>query len=425
MTYKEALDFLYSLELFGVKLGLNNITRFLNRLGNPQKSFKGIHVAGTNGKGSVASMFESVLHEAGYKVGKFTSPHLYNFRERFHIDKQKVDETFVAEFIEEHQEYIRDSRTTFFETCTALAFELFRRNKVEYAVVEVGLGGRLDATSLIEPELTVITKIAKDHTKTLGDSIAKIAFEKCGIIKQGVPLVTSVADPEALQVIREVSESKKAPLYCLLPASMVEVMSLTVEKMRFNFSENSVPPKNYVGNLVGTHQAENYGLALLGLKVLSQRGLRIPEDAYQSGIANVFWPARLQFVPGKPNLLLDCAHNPDGVRALVKNVEAIYPGRKFVLILGMLRRPDFPEIFEEIKKISNKVILTIPDHERAPEPEVLAREAIESRLNFKLIPNVIDAYKFARELVSDNEILLVTGSHFTLGEIMKFENIPT
>nr|NIP44106.1 hypothetical protein [candidate division Zixibacteria bacterium]NIR67057.1 hypothetical protein [candidate division Zixibacteria bacterium]NIS15645.1 hypothetical protein [candidate division Zixibacteria bacterium]NIS48468.1 hypothetical protein [candidate division Zixibacteria bacterium]NIT52153.1 hypothetical protein [candidate division Zixibacteria bacterium] len=129
--------------------------------------------------------------------------------------------------------------------------------------------------------------------------------------------------------------------------------------------------------------------------------------------------------PGKPNLILDCAHNPDGVRALVKNVERIYPAKKFLMVLGMLRRPDFPEIFEEIKKISDKVILTIPDHERAPEPEVLAREAIESRLNFKLITNVLEAYKFARELVKDDDILLVTGSHFTLGEIMKFENIPT
>ncbi len=425
MTYKEALDFLYSLELFGIKLGLNNITRFLNRLGNPQKSFKGIHIAGTNGKGSVASMFEAVLHEAGYRVGKFTSPHLYDFRERFHIAGQKVEEDFVAGFIEEHQEYIRDSRTTFFETCTGLAFELFRRRNVEYAVVEVGLGGRLDATSLIEPELTVITKIAKDHTKTLGDSIAKIAFEKCGIIKEGVPLVTSVVDPDALQVIREVSESKNAPLYCLLPESMVEIMSLSIERMSFNFSENSIPPKNYVGNLVGTHQAENYGLVLLGLKVLAQKGLEISEKARQGGVANVFWPARLQFVPGKPNLILDCAHNPDGVRALVKNVERIYPAKKFLMVLGMLRRPDFPEIFEEIKKISDKVILTIPDHERAPEPEVLAREAIESRLNFKLITNVLEAYKFARELVKDDDILLVTGSHFTLGEIMKFENIPT
>jgi dihydrofolate synthase/folylpolyglutamate synthase len=425
MTYKEALDFLYGLELFGVKLGLNNITRFLNRLGNPQKSFKGIHIAGTNGKGSVASIFESILHEAGYKVGKFTSPHLYDFRERFHLNKEKVDESFVAGFIEEHHEYIKASRTTFFETCTGLAFELFRRNNVEYGVVEVGLGGRLDATSLIEPELTVITKIAMDHTKTLGDSIAKIAIEKCGIIKEDVPLVTSVYDPEALQVIREAAKSKSAPLYCLLPESMLEVMSMSIEKMRFNFSENSVPPKDYVGNLVGTHQAENYGLVLLGLKVLSKLGLDIPEDALKCGVENVFWPARMQFVPGKPNLLLDCAHNPDGIRVLVKNVEAIYPGKKFVLLLSMLRRPDFPEIFEEIKRISNKIILAIPDHDRAPQPEVLAREAIEARLNFKLIPDVLDAYKFARELVDKDEMLLVVGSHFALGRIMKSENIPT
>lgn len=425
MTYREAIDFLYSLELFGIKLGLDNITRFLKRLDSPQKSFKGIHIAGTNGKGSVASIFESILHEAGYKVGKFTSPHLYDFRERFHINKQKVPEDFVAEFIGSHYQYIRDTRTTFFETCTGLAFELFRREEVDYGVVEVGLGGRLDATSLIEPELTVITKIAKDHTKTLGDTIAKIAYEKCGIIKKGIPVVTSSTDPEALDVIRRVAEEREAPLYCFLPENMVHILDMNIQRMDFNFSENSIPPRKYQGNLVGLHQAENYGLALLGLKVLQHRGLKISEDKYGNGLANVFWPARMQFVPGKPSMILDCAHNPDGFRALVKNIELLYPGRKFLMVVGMLRRPDYPEIFEELKKVSHKVILTVPDAERAPEPEVLAREAIEARLNFKLIPNVLEAYKFAREHIVADDILIIAGSHFTLGEIMKYENIPT
>jgi dihydrofolate synthase/folylpolyglutamate synthase len=425
MTYREAIDFLYSLELFGIKLGLDNITRFLQRLDSPQKSFKGIHIAGTNGKGSVASIFESILHETGYKVGKFTSPHLYDFRERFHINKQKVPEDFVAEFIGNHYQYIQDTRTTFFETCTGLAFELFRREKVDFGVVEVGLGGRLDATSLIEPALTVITKIARDHTKTLGDSITKIAYEKCGIIKKGIPVVTSATDPEALDVIKSVAEEKEAPLYCLLPENMINIMSMSINRMEFSFSENSVPPRKYQGNLVGLHQAENYGAALLGLKILEHKGLKISEEKYGPGLANVIWPARMQFVPGKPSMILDCAHNPDGFRALVKNIETIYPGRKFLMLVGMLRRPDYPEIFEELKRVSYKIILTVPDAERAPEPEILAREAIESRLNFKLIPNVLEAYKYAREHIEWDDILIIAGSHFTLGEIMKYENIPT
>lgn len=425
MTYPEALDFLYGLELFGIKLGLDNITKFLRRLGDPQNSFKAIHIAGTNGKGSVASIFEALLVAAGYKVGKFTSPHLYNFRERFHIDKTKVEESFVADFIGAHHKYIKGTRTTFFETCTGLAFELFRREKVDWAVVEVGLGGRLDATSLIKPDLTVITKLAIDHTKTLGATIEKIAYEKCGIVKTGVPLVTSSADSGALNVVKQVAAERSSPLHCLQADKMVQVHSLGIDKMEFSYSPNSSSPRKYSANLIGIHQAENCALALMGLDILSQGGLIIDDESIQKGLNNIFWPARLQYIKGNPDLILDCAHNPDGIRAFVGNIQRIFPGRKFVLLLGMLRRPDYPEIFAEIKKIASRIILTIPDRDRAPLPEVLAREAIEAGLNFKLIMPVVDAYTYARESVNPQDILLVIGSHFTLGEIMKYKKIPT
>jgi dihydrofolate synthase/folylpolyglutamate synthase len=425
MTYPEALDFLYGLELFGVKLGLDNITKFLRRLGDPQNSFKGIHIAGTNGKGSVASIFEAILVAAGYKVGKFTSPHLYNLRERFHINKTKADESFVADFIGRHSDYIKGTRTTFFETCTGLAFELFRREKVDWAIVEVGLGGRLDATSLIKPDLTVITKLAIDHTKTLGGTIEKIAYEKCGIIKPGVPLVTSSADAAALEVIKQVTSERSAPLYCLQAEKMVQVHKVGVGSMEFSYSANSSAPGNYTANLIGSHQAENCALALLGLDVLAQNGLEIDDESIRAGLNSIFWPARMQSVQGNPALILDCAHNPDGIRAFVGNIQRVFPGRKFVLLLGMLRRPDYPEIFAEIKKIASKIILTVPDRDRSPQPEALAREAIEAGLNFKLIVPVLDAYTYAREIVDSEDILLIAGSHFTLGEIMKFEKIPT
>jgi dihydrofolate synthase/folylpolyglutamate synthase len=425
MTYPEALDFLFGLELFGIKLGLDNITKFLRRLGDPQNSLRGIHIAGTNGKGSVASIFEAILVAAGYKVGKFTSPHLYNFRERFHINKTKVDESFVADFIGENHEYIEGTRTTFFETCTGLAFEFFNREKVDWAIVEVGLGGRLDATSLINPDLTIITKLAIDHTKTLGATIEKIAYEKCGIVKPGVPLVTSSADAGALEVIKQVTTERSAPLYCLEANRMVQVLDVGIDRMEFSYSANSSAPRNYAANLTGDHQAENCALALMGLDILARDGLKLDDEAIQAGLNSVFWPARMQFVRGNPGMILDCAHNPDGIRAFVGSIQRIFPGRKFVLLLGMLRRPDYPEIFAEIKKIASRIILTIPDRDRAPQPEALAREAIEAGLNFKLIVPVLDAYTYAREMVDSEDILLIAGSHFTLGEIMKSENIPT
>jgi len=425
MTYPEALKFLFSLELFGIKLGLSNITKFLDRLGNPQDSFQGIHIAGTNGKGSVASIFESVLVESGFRVGKFTSPNLYNYRERFHINKKKVDEEFVADFIDAHKDYIKKSRTTFFETCTGLAFELFKQQKVDWAVVEVGLGGRLDATSLIKPDLTVITRVAIDHIKTLGDTLAKIAYEKCGIIKNGVPLVTSSSDPEALDVIRNVTTEREAPLYHIDSKKSVEMIKIDIHSMDFKYSPNSTSGKTYTSNLIGDHQAENCALVLKGMDILGERGLNITDDSRRAGLRNVFWPARLQFIEGEPSYILDCAHNPNGIRAFVRNIQAIYPGRKFILLLGMLRRPDYPEIFSEIKKIAKMTILTIPDRDRAPVPEALAREAIDAKLNFKMIPPALESYAYARGMVPSDDILLIAGSHFTLGEIMKSEKIPT
>ncbi|MBD3381211.1 MAG: hypothetical protein GF404_03335 [candidate division Zixibacteria bacterium] len=426
MTYPEALEFLYGLELFGVKLGLENITNFLKRLDNPQKSFRAIHVAGTNGKGSVASILESILVEAGYRVGKFTSPHLYDFKERFHINKKKVDEQKIADFISAHHEYIKGTRTTFFETCTGFAFDLFREQKVDWAVVEVGLGGRLDATSLVEPDLTVITKIASDHTKTLGDTIAKIAYEKCGILKQGVPVVTSAEHPDALEVIDQRSSEMNAPLYKLKPSEKLKLKAINPDLTEFSYSPNSVGPCDYSSNLIGLHQAENCALALLGIYVLERDGLVVSEKSRRDGLNKVFWPARMQFVNTQPDLVLDCAHNPDGVERMVASLEQIYPGRKFNIVAGMLRRPDFPLIFETLKRVAKLVILTIPEHSgRAPQPESLAREAIESRLNFKLIEDVLEAYRYCQKITASEDLMIVFGSHFSVGRIMKYENIPT
>lgn len=426
MTYPEALEFLYGLELFGVKLGLENITKFLQRLKNPQKHFRAIHVAGTNGKGSVASILESILVEAGYRVGKFTSPHLYDFKERFHINKKKVDQQKIADFISAHHEYIKGTRTTFFETCTGFAFDLFRSEKVDWAVVEVGLGGRLDATSLVEPDLTVITKIASDHTKTLGDTITKIAYEKCGILKQGVPVVTSAEHPDALAVIEQRSSEMNVPLYRLESSQKLKLKAMSQVHIDFSYNPNSVGPLDYRSNLVGYHQAENCALALLGIYVLERDGLVMSQGAKLEGLKQVFWPARMQYINAQPALLLDCAHNPDGVERMVASLEHIYPGRKFNIVAGMLRRPDFPQIFETLKRVANLVILTIPEHSsRAPQPEPLAREAIDSRLNFKLIEDVLEAYHYCRKITAPEDLMIVFGSHFSVGRIMKYENIPT
>ena len=212
MRYDDAIKFVYGLELFGIKMGLDNITRFLDHLGNPQNSFQSIHVAGTNGKGSVCSMLFSILKAQGYNAGVFTSPHLVDYRERVRTVQGAIDKRSVAEFVEKHHQFIVDARITFFEISTALAFWYFRKMGVDVAVVEVGLGGRLDATNVLKPRLSVITHIDFDHTKILGSTLEKIAVEKAGIIKSGVPLVTGERRPRLYEMFREVCKERQTTI---------------------------------------------------------------------------------------------------------------------------------------------------------------------------------------------------------------------
>ncbi len=212
MRYNDAIEFILGLELFGIKMGLDNITRFLEHLGNPQNSFQSIHVAGTNGKGSVSSMLFAILKAAGYNAGMFTSPHLVDYRERVRTVRGVIDKRSLAEFVDGNRQFIKDARITFFEISTALAFWYFRKMKVDVAVIEVGLGGRLDATNVLKPKLSVITHIDYDHTKILGNSLTKIATEKAGIIKTGVPLVTGERRPELMAIFRDVCRERGTTL---------------------------------------------------------------------------------------------------------------------------------------------------------------------------------------------------------------------
>jgi len=423
MKYSEAIGFLLNLELFGIKLGLTNITKFLDRLGNPQKRYQTVHVAGTNGKGSTAAMIEAMLVENGYKVGKFTSPHLVEYRERFRINKQKISEEYVAGFVDDHKEFIRNERITFFETATALALQSFKDEQVDFGVVEVGLGGRLDATNVLMPAVSAITQIALDHLHVLGNTIEKIATEKAGIIKEGIPVVTSATDETALAVLSRTAAERGSSLTRLIPNDHYRVLETAIGHTRFSYSSNGDIPTEYITNMPGSHMAENASLALLALDTLHKSGAVDRVSANSQGLRNVHWPGRFHTIEGRKKQIFDVAHNPQGMKALADTLASLFPGQKFVVVLGVLQRRDFEDFFAQLARFTRYLVICRPGTDRAAGMEELVRNAIAYRLEFTVIEKSTDAYEHAVELSGDDSSLVITGSHYTLGEIYGYLGI--
>lgn len=416
MRYDDAIKFIYNLELFGIKMGLDNITRFLDHLGNPQDSFQSIHVAGTNGKGSVSSLMFSVLCKAGYKTGVFTSPHLVDFRERFRTDAGNIDKRSLAEFVGQNKQFIIDARITFFEISTALAFWYFRKMGVEVAVVEVGLGGRLDATNILKPKVSIITHIDFDHTKNLGPTLEKIAYEKAGIIKAGVPLVTGEKRPELLGLFKNTCNERGTKLFRSVKIS--RDFEYTSNGMRFQHKLNG-SEETLSSSLAGAHQIDNIGIVLKCVELLNHDSLSISAKAIRSGLKHCHWPARFQKVASKPTIILDAAHNADGTRALVATFKRAYSGRKTLLLCGFLERPDLDVIMKEYAPIVKRAVLTRPDSTRAAEIEGVIWAAVGAEIDFDVKLNIGEAVDRILHIAGKDDIIVMSGSHYTLGEAIK------
>lgn len=414
MRYDDAIKFVFGLELFGVKMGLDNITRFLDHLGNPQLAYRSIHVAGTNGKGSVSSMLFAVLKEAGYRTGVFTSPHLVDFRERVRINQGIIDKRSVAEFVTKYQDFIVDGRITFFEISTALAFWYFRKMGVEIAVIEVGLGGRLDATNVLKPILSVITHIDYDHTKILGKSLREIAIEKAGIIKKSTPLVTGERRPELFQLFKEVCTAGGTTI--VRPPVPSKRFTYRSDRMKFDLVVSGGRKLSLSIPLIGAHQIDNAAIVVKCVELLNRDGIRIPRRALEAGLKHSRWPARFQTVCRRPEIILDVAHNPEGGRALVKTFRTIYPGKKVILVCGFLERPDYDQMLQEFATITRRAVITNPVSDRAAEIEGVIWAAVNAGIDFDVQPAVPDAVDRALKLSAGSEMILICGSHYTVGE---------
>jgi len=412
-TYQKCLEAMYSLHRFGIKLGLETISNILAGLEYPHKKFASIHIAGTNGKGSVASALASVLYLSGYKVGLYTSPHLVRFNERICINNRQISDEDVIESYEAVKKVKSgDREPTFFEYSTAMAFYEFAKHNVEWAVIETGMGGRLDATNIIQPELSVITNISLEHKMYLGNTIPKITGEKGGIIKQGIPVVTGVKQKNAVSVIEGIAEEKSAPLYRLGD-------SFRVKRNRdgsFNYFGIDNTWHNMRTGLSGSYQVDNAALVLAGCEILNKKRDLLPFQKIRDGLEQNRWSGRLEVVSEAPFILMDGAHNLSAARNLTKFLSENFADRKITLIIGILDDKPYAPMLRYLLPVCNKVILTRAKTERALPVEKLHPVAEKLIKDITLIPDVGKAVNHAFETASEEDVICIAGSLYVVGE---------
>lgn len=426
MDYEEAIEYLYDLKIYGMSLGLSRIEHLLDVLGSPHSEFKAIHVAGTNGKGSVCAMISSILKAAGNKVGMFTSPHLLAFEERIMVNAIKIPKEDMITLVERIKTIAEDmvksggfEHPTFFEVATAMAFLHFQRENVDYAVLEVGLGGRLDATNVVKPEVSVITTLALDHTHVLGESLEEVASEKAGIIKNGVPVVTGVEDEEILNILKTACQEKNCEIFILKEHGSLTLKEASLDAQTFDLKGMGSDYEDLRIHLLGKHQLKNAHMAVLTIEVLRDIGVSIPESSIKLGFENTRWPARLEIVHKNPAIILDCAHNPAGITALNEALAELFKEKKLTLILGIMRDKDILGIVKEIAPRAARIIITKPKFERAAEPNIIESEANKYCDDVRIISKVPDAVEYTMNNTKKEDIICITGSIFNVAEAME------
>ena len=414
--YQKTLDELFGLQKFGIKLGLNSTESLLKKLDNPHRKVPCLHLAGTNGKGSVAAMVEAAFMQTGVKVAMYTSPHLVRFSERFTIRRQEITEARVVELARQVMDVVDKRETpTFFEVVTAMGFLYFAQEGVELAILETGLGGRLDATNVCTPLVSLITNIGLEHTEYLGKTLAKIGSEKAGIIKPGVPLVHGVDPGPARRVIEERAAKLEAPVYRRgreLKFRRREDGAFSLSGTKWRFSQLRT-------NLTGRHQPLNACLALGACELLSQKGYELKPEHFQAGLSQVRWPGRLEKLPqaeGQPELWMDGAHNIPAAHALKESIDLVRQGRSpLIMVLGIMADKEYGQILHILTPQADRVVLTRPGYSRAAEPQALA-QAMPEGVPYELESKLDRAIERAKELAGPKGVVLISGSLFTVGE---------
>jgi len=412
-AYNECLEVMYGLRRFGIKLGLETIGQMLGGLGNPHGQFKSIHVAGSNGKGSVASALSRILHEAGYQVGLYTSPHLVRFNERICVNNIPVSDEDVVECCEIVKNLPHGDRSpTFFEYTTAMAFYEFARHGVDWAVIETGMGGRMDATNVVSPALSIISNISLEHQMYLGDTLEQIAGEKGGIIKGEVPVVAGAKQKNVIEVLRAIAGKKSAPFY--LMGEDFQVRPDNDDTFTYFGLENTW--HNMVTGLAGAYQMDNAALVLAACEILSRKDIRVSPDHIRNGLLQNQWPGRLEVVSRSPFILLDGAHNLAAARNLAEFLRDNMADRKITLVVGILDDKPYADMLRDMLQVCDRAIITRPKIDRSLKPEILSDVAGKIIRDVKIIPSVGEAVEYAIETAAPDELICIAGSLYVVGE---------
>ncbi len=415
-AYQQSLDYLYGLEKFGMIFGLTQAERILNALGDPHKEIQAIHIGGTNGKGSTAAMISSILQKEGYRVGLYTSPHLIRFTERIKVNGKEIEEEEVAALTGWMRKEIEAVGIlppfTFFDFTTAMALHYFKQKLVDLAILEVGLGGRLDSTNVVDPLIAIITNIAKDHEEVLGKSILKIAREKAGIIKKRKPLITAATQPHVLRLFSKVCQGKGAPYFRVGK----EFRYVRAEDGDFDYEGLNRKLWGIHLNLKGFHQVINATTALGATEVLENLGYPISTHAMIDGLKEVNWPGRLEIVSSSPRVILDGAHNPAGALVLKESLEKEFQYQNLILLIGIMKDKDIPSMLRLLAPLAHHIIFTKPHTDRATAPSLLKKALGQNGEKAEVAEDLREAIERGLSLTQKDDLLCITGSLYTVGE---------
>ena len=422
--YQETLDYMYALSKTGIKLGLENTRKVLEYFGDPHLQRRTIHIAGTNGKGSTAAFIESILRSAGYSTGLYTSPHLNCFEERIQHNRLPISQQDLIRLSDQVRQVVEKLKipVTYFEFGTVLAFLYFKEMDTDWNIIEVGLGGRLDATNLTKAEISIITSISLDHTEYLGHNLKDIAREKALIIKGYGTVFAHVDNEELREVIESVADEQSARLFWLGRDFKVQKTDVHAGQQKMDFMSDDVQLDQLEIGLMGEYQAENAALAVAACRHLGDAEGKIDEKHIRHGLKNTHWPGRMEIVSKDPHVVLDCAHNPAGVNSLTKTLRQIYANCNIILVLGVMQDKPLAEMMLSFRQLAESIILVKPNQERSADPHKLKQEMLQEHKNVEVIEDIPSALSSAIAKVgrSSKDIICVTGSIFTVAEARKW-----
>ena len=408
--YSEFLNYFYSLRREGIKMGLEHTLELSEKIGNPHKGLKFIHIAGTNGKGSCSALIESVLRTSGKKVGLFTSPHLINFNERIRVDGIPIKNFDIISFIEKNKYFIENIKSTFFEVSTIMALDYFAKKKVDVAIIETGLGGRLDSTNIIEPSLSIITEISLDHLDILGNTILKIAEEKSGIIKRKTPVVISRQSKEVTELLSKKAIEKSSDL--------IEVLGVLNVKVSQKGTGFTYKGEDYITSLIGDHQAYNASLVIESMNIYDSK---IQKEVIDEGLKSTFWPGRIQKI--YKNIFFDVAHNKTSIKSLISTMGTLFPNLPLYGLFCLKGDKDIELIAEEMSKVFDQLFICDDKNKLLLKKEILSKKLINHNVENKITRSIEAGIGKLKYLVTKKGVGIVFGSHYIAKDILRCSEI--